>query len=51
MTGLSETAIRGASRTMVRRQERDDRAGAGLTAAKDARLAPAPRPRREKPSS
>jgi hypothetical protein len=31
MTGLSETAIRGASRTMVRRQERDDRAGAGLT--------------------
>ena len=49
MTGLSEKAIRGASRAMVRRQERDDRAG--LTAAKDARLAPAPRPRREKPSS
>ncbi len=48
MTDLSETAVRGVSRTMVRRPEPGNRAGAGPTSAKDARPELASRSRREK---
>jgi hypothetical protein len=45
MTNLSETAIRGASRTTVHGPEPYDRTGAGQAAAKDVGLTPASRSR------